>query len=127
MSNGKTIHILHDAGLREEQRRYALLQTANEERPSVMRPKTPLRPAKTFGKGKPSPTGHEAFLKALETSGATITLEKASSGAVIAGTVRHSDKFTVSVLSEGTVRVIFKHDISEFSASPAPDRLSKEA
>ena len=77
-----------------------------------------------------APKGHEAFLKALEASGATITITMASSGDTITGVVRHSDSYTISVRSiigvkagaDGTIedvtkdRVIFKHDISEFSA-----------
>lgn len=62
--------------------------------------------------------GHEAFLKALETSGASIRLEKISSGATMIGQVRHSDKFTVTIRVDGKDRVVFKHDISEFEAIP---------
>lgn len=64
---------------------------------------------------KRSPEGHEAFLKMLESSNAIINVEKASSGTVITGTIKHSDKYTISVTDEaGQTRVIFKHDISEF-------------
>jgi len=73
--------------------------------------------------------GHELFLKALETSGAMVTIQKRD-GTIVVGTIKHSDKFTVSVrvasFSEGAGetfrdRVIFKHDISEFSAiTPRP-------
>jgi sRNA-binding regulator protein Hfq len=62
-----------------------------------------------------TPKGHEAFLKALEQSCAVVSFEKIGSGEVFSGTVKHSDKFTVSVQIEDCVRVIFKHDISEFS------------
>lgn len=61
------------------------------------------------------PKGHEAFLKALESSSATVTFEKASSGAEIIGIIMHSDKYTVSVFDGQKTRVLFKHDISEFS------------
>jgi len=62
-----------------------------------------------------APKGHEAFLKALEASVAKVYFEKASSGNVIVGTVKCSDKYTVSVIDEdGQTRVLFKHDISEF-------------
>jgi sRNA-binding regulator protein Hfq len=63
--------------------------------------------------------GHEAFLKALETTNARITVEKCD-GSIIKGTVKHSDHFTISIRCEtGKDRVVFKHDISEFSATPA--------
>ena len=61
-----------------------------------------------------SPKGHEAFLKALESSGAVVSFEKISSGGVVEGVIKHSDKYTISVLSKGQTRVLFKHDISEF-------------
>lgn len=64
--------------------------------------------------------GHHAFLKALELSSATIRLEKMS-GDIVVGQVKHSDEYTVTIHAkdaEGEMRdrVIFKHDISEFSA-----------
>lgn len=68
------------------------------------------------------PKGHEAFLRALETSEAIIRIEKCD-GTIVQGLIKHSDKFTISirtVTSAGHVdRVIFKHDISEFSAISA--------
>lgn len=76
---------------------------------------------------KAPPKGHEAFLKALETAGAVIRLEKCD-GSIIEGIVRHSDKYTVTMRvfevdfanPDGDKlhrdRVIFKHDVSEFSA-----------
>ena len=65
--------------------------------------------------------GHEAFLKALETSGAQVRIDKKSCDDVVIGTVKHSDKFTITMKIDNpdgshTNRVIFKHDISEFSA-----------
>jgi sRNA-binding regulator protein Hfq len=79
---------------------------------------------KPFAKTGPKPSGHEAFLKALESSNATVEVEKASSGDKIVGKIKASDKYTVSLrcpLTPGDwegpyqTRVIFKHDISEFS------------
>lgn len=70
----------------------------------------------------PKLTGHEAFLKALEKSEACIVVEKIS-GEVFSGKVKHSDKYTISVEFNGTTRVLFKHDISEFSAGP---RIEKQ-
>lgn len=73
-------------------------------------------------KAGPSPKGHEAFLKALESSGAVVCFVMASSGEKITGKVKTSDKFTISVAvpvatgsEQHTTRVLFKHDISEFS------------
>lgn len=85
-------------------------------------------PVKTAAK---APAGHEAFLKALETSGAQIEVEKMS-GEKLIGRVKHSDKFTISlrVESGGVVRdrVLFKHDLSEFSAiSPRPAQTPPDA
>lgn len=79
---------------------------------------------KPFVKAGPKPAGHEAFLKGLESSNATVEIEKASSGDKIVGKIKASDKYTVSLrcpLTPGDwdgpyqTRVIFKHDISEFS------------
>lgn len=72
-------------------------------------------------KATPAPKGHEAFLKALEASSSTVYFEKASSGNVVVGTVKCSDKYTVSVIDEsGQTRVLFKHDISEFWTQSKP-------
>lgn len=67
--------------------------------------------------------GHEAFLKALELSGADVVIEKISSGAKMTGRIKHSDKFTVTLRSDdGIERVIYKHDISEFyTTTPRSD------
>ena len=75
---------------------------------------------------KPEPVGHEAFLKALEKSGAQILVEKLS-GEKILGVVKHSDKFTISLTtSEGRTRILFKHDISEFEAqSSRPGKVAE--
>ena len=77
--------------------------------------------------------GHEAFLKALELSGADVIIEKLS-GVTYRGKLKHSDKFTLTVavkevghaedyglcdfkpLLSVQDRVVFKHDISEFRA-----------
>jgi len=66
---------------------------------------------------KAAPKGHEAFLKALEASGTTVQFEKVASGHLVVGTIKASDKFTISVREEktGDTRVLFKHDVSEFS------------
>ena len=78
---------------------------------------------KQFFKTGPKPSGHEAFLKALESSNATVEVEKASSGDKVIGKIKASDKYTISLRVPNTpgdwegpyqTRVIFKHDISEF-------------
>lgn len=71
---------------------------------------------------KKATKGHEAFLKALETSGTEIRVEKMSSGDILIGRVKHSDKYTITLQVMHTAddrytnHVLFKHDISEFSA-----------
>lgn len=83
-----------------------------------------IRLRKGFVKTGPKPQGHEAFLKALEGSGAVVQIEKASTGDVVVGKIKASDKYTISLRVPNvagdwdgpyTTRVIFKHDISEFS------------
>ncbi len=117
----------------EEARRLAAEEGSGVPYPTPRRTLTATnprpRPGHDFAK-RPSadkkPKGHEAFLKALETSGAKVCIEKCD-GTSVHGVVKHSDKFTVSIRatkSDGTTvdRIIFKHDISEFSAiSPRPD------
>jgi len=65
--------------------------------------------------------GHEAFLKALEASGALVTFEKIGSGEAFSGTIKTSDKFTISIQCGELTRVLFKHAIAEFSTA-APRR-----
>jgi len=68
------------------------------------------------------PKGHEAFLKALEASGATVIVEM-NDGSSLTGTIKHSDKYTISLKvskeaekGDGAyqVYVIFKHSITLF-------------
>lgn len=119
--------------IREEQRQHAAQmlreesgQTNHSTAPATPRLVGTLRATKSSPGRKITPKGHEAFLKALESSGTEVTFEKASSGTFVVGKVKHSDKYTVSVQSAGVTRVLFKHDISEFSA-PAPERAAPEA
>lgn len=78
-----------------------------QQRPILRRP---------FPQAKPKlvPKGHEAFLKALEASGAEVEFEKAASGNFVKGVIKTSDKYTVSIQTIDGTRVLFKHDISEF-------------
>lgn len=93
-------------------------------------------------KEAPKSKGHEAFLKALQGSGADIVVEMISSARTYYGKLRHSDKFTLTVnvtgvrydgdttirpIAEAYDRVLFKHDISEFyttTAAPAGSRAA---
>jgi sRNA-binding regulator protein Hfq len=79
-----------------------------------------LRAKKPFKKNSDSTKGHEAFLKALETSGATISVELMDDPNPVIGTVKHSDKYTVSIQSENEVRVIFKHAMRLFMPLTPP-------
>lgn len=109
---------------------HAMGETAGEyHRPAARR--IEVRPQHTTPKKtSAAPKGHEAFLKALETSGTDVKVEKKSSGDILIGKIKHSDKYTVTLQvpaapgeaggPAGYVnRVIFKHDISEFSALQA--------
>ncbi|MDR9846991.1 RNA chaperone Hfq [Herbaspirillum huttiense] len=79
----------------------------------------PARPvAPRAGGQQRTMKGHEAFLKALITSGASIRVEKCD-GRIYIGQIKHSDKYTITMTADGADRVIFKHDISEFSAASA--------
>ena len=70
---------------------------------------------------KSKPTGHEAFLKGLEASKARLVIEMMS-GDFIEGTVKRSDKYTVSLKTKEGTMVIFKHAIAAFTTPDAPDR-----
>lgn len=77
-----------------------------------------------FNKKKPNtPSGHEAFLKALEAGGALIKVKLLSDGEVLKGTVKTSDKYTISLRCDnpdGTyqVYVIYKSAIEMFWTNP---------
>lgn len=77
-------------------------------------------------KSKIAPKGHEAFLKALESSGAIVTFDIASSGNYFAGPIKTSDKYTVSIQEEGGTRVLFKHDISSFFVTAPVAKVEAE-
>lgn len=95
----------------------------NQDQPAYTTKRATLYPVKTpasrLNGAKPRhdmPKGHEAFLKGLEASGATVTFHKVSSDELVVGKIKHSDKFSVSLQVGPLTRVLFKHDISEFSA-----------
>jgi sRNA-binding regulator protein Hfq len=114
-------------------------QDTEVARPTLRLPpgadRRPTAPGSRTGAGaqaKKTLKGHEAFLKALEMNDARIEVEKCD-GTIYRGVLRHTDKFTLTVnvtevgsvdgasfiAIEGRDRVIFKHDISEFSALTA--------
>jgi len=87
------------------------------------------RPTITKPKKRDVPTGHEAFLKALETNQSIVRIDFLDGADPATGTIRHSDKFTISLrviinISGGTEdRVIFKHSIRQFvPLTPPPVR-----
>lgn len=97
-----------------------------------MYPNHDLQPRRAATPKKPAaPKGHEAFLKTLETAGAVVSFGMVSDpDSVIKGTIRASDKYTVSVKvdrADGShqVYVLFKHAIESFWTDPA-DQPKKE-
>lgn len=76
-----------------------------------------------------APKGHEALLKALETSGASIEVDLRDDPKTVVGVVKRSDAYTISLEVEridGTkrTRVLFKHAMIGFS--PLTPRPTKE-
>lgn len=108
----------NETAIREDQERFA----RNEERRPVLRAK------RVYPGNKQQPPkliGHEAFLKALEASLTSIELVTMA-GETFEGTVKHSDKYTVSIknLADET-RVFFKHAIESFRPlSAAPESVA---
>lgn len=81
------------------------------------------RPKQSPPKKPATLKGHEAFLKALETGGAVVTVSMVNDPKPLKGTIKHSDKYTISLrvdFDDGTyqVYVLFKHAIESFWASP---------
>ena len=93
--------------IHEDQRQAA--RTMDDGQPFNAYMSRPKRPV-----AKIAPKGHEAFLKALESSRAEVTFEMAASGAIWRGPIKASDKYTVSIQEELGTRVLFKSDISTF-------------
>lgn len=94
--------------------------------------------APRVGDAKRTPLkGHEAFLKALELSGADLVVEKCD-GVIYGGKIKHSDKYTITLrttvrqehfgvapeMTDPLDRVIFKHDISEFYTTTKPRSIN---
>lgn len=112
---------MNESQIRADQRDFARSQGGEGDGYASRRPTLSVKKRPAVGN---KPQGHEAFLKALEGSGAVVEVEKASSGDKVIGKIKTSDKYTISLRVpnvsgdwEGpyTTRVIFKHDISEFS------------
>lgn len=69
-----------------------------------------LRPKKQF-----VAKGHDAILKELQDSGATISVALLGDGSEIIGKLVARDKFTLTVLTAaGSRRTIYKHAIESF-------------
>lgn len=132
MLKASNVAHLPDRDVRAEQIEEARRMAA-QEREGFVPSRRVLHVNRNKSPVKKQPKGHEAFLKALETSGAEIQIEKCD-GSIVTGTVIHSDKYTISIRTfvpnpanpEGDKlrrdRVIFKHDISEFTAiTPRPE------
>jgi len=92
------------------------------------KPATARQPAKQL-------VGHEAFLKALEHSGATIVFTM-NDGERFVGRIRHSDKYTISMelavpqlpeiatyppAPDSRKIVLFKHSIAYFEPTRRPE------
>ena len=108
--------------IRAEQQAHARMMGDDEiatVTPRVMS-RTTLALARKSPQKHDAPKGHEAFIRALEVSGAIVTFEKASNGEKITGKIKTSDKYTVSIQSVEGTRVLFKHDISEFFVKTRP-------
>lgn len=78
---------------------------------------------RNFAAKKPlTPKGHEAFLKALEAGGALVTIRMSTDGTELKGTIKHSDKYTISLRVDNDagyqVYVIFKSAIEMFWTNP---------
>jgi sRNA-binding regulator protein Hfq len=142
--------------LREGQR----MARCDDDTPQAARPRLGTRPgyepSRTTGTGhlrsntraaakpnKQAPVGHEAFVKALQESGARIKVYLLDQDEPIVGKIRAHDKYTISVEVELAgieaeqaggfeVNVIFKHAIQRFvplrrtpAAKPAVDRADE--
>ena len=89
---------------------------------------SPRGPFKPKVKTSAKPTGHEAYLKGLQDSGASISIITLA-GEKFSGRLKHADKYTVSLEvpvanSEATETfVFFKHAIESFSPQTPPPFL----
>lgn len=97
-------------------------------------PYNTITPKRPVIKKKPVPSGHEAFLKALEAAGAIINVSLLTSpdAPPMKGVIKHSDKYTISLKVDRPngggyqVFVIFKHAIESFWTNPE-DQTNKAA
>lgn len=66
------------------------------------------------------PKGHEAYLKGIELSKSTLVVEYLDGGDDDVGTIKTSDKYTISLrLTSGLDVVIYKHAIRRFYTTKA--------
>ena len=100
-------------------------ENSGRNRPFSREPRKPM----AIKKPKTA-TGHEAFLKDIETSKAEISIDLLDDPNPVVGTIKHSDKYTVSVKCvrpDGTYQVycVFKHAIRMFWTTPNKDEDKK--
>lgn len=73
-----------------------------------------VRPTDTPVKSRHIPKGHDAILKALQDSKATVTIVTSGGGDEFTGTIFGRDKFTITLLVDGVRRVFYKQAIEQF-------------
>ena len=74
-----------------------------------------------------APKGHEAFLKALETSNAMVRFEFLDDAPDVVGLVKCSDKYTISIKVGDETHVLFKHSLRKFvPLTPRPETDKRE-
>jgi sRNA-binding regulator protein Hfq len=113
--------------LREGQR----LARCDEGTPQSARPRLGARPGYERPTQRPAPrvkpknapTGHQAFLKALQDSGAEIEVYMRDDETVLVGKIRAADAFTISLEVKGWTHVVFKHAIQQFKPLPRASTL----
>jgi sRNA-binding regulator protein Hfq len=76
-------------------------------------------------KPKAAPSGHQAFLKALQDSGAEIEVHLLDTDEVLVGKIRAADAFTISLEVKGVAEVVFKHAIQRFKPLPRRPRYTE--
>jgi len=87
-------------------------------RPGYEAPSRASAPRLSRPKPKAAPSGHQAFLKALQDSGAEIAVFMLDSDEVLTGKIRAADAFTISLEVKGDTHVIYKHAIQRFKPLP---------
>lgn len=107
----------------------AARRLAGSERSTLRLPKGRVQPKKGS-----KPAGHEAYLKGLQESGASIVIMTLA-GEVASGKLKHADKYTISLEVTEAVDgeetretyVYFKHAIEYFRPLTPPPFKTEEA